>query len=99
MNQGNLVTYLQAIQLIDQAAQDNRLYHHNGGQAYIKLSDTSDILLIVDHSSIYDFTVTMMDGSAYFQTYEGAQYQHSKRMREFNMVEWYDNYIKELQGV
>ena len=95
----NAITYLQALELIDQAAQDNRLWHHNGGQAYIKLSDTSDVLMIIDHSSLFNFTITLMDGIAYFDAYQGAQYEYSKRMREHNMVEWYKNYTQELQGV
>lgn len=40
-------THTQAAQLIDDATREGRLYHFNGGQAYIKASE-DDVLLIID---------------------------------------------------
>ena len=40
-------THTQSAQLIDDATREGRLYHFNGGQAYIKASE-DDVLLIID---------------------------------------------------
>jgi hypothetical protein len=40
-------THTEAAELIDEATHEGRLYHFNGGQAYIKASD-DDVLLIID---------------------------------------------------
>lgn len=41
------MTHTQAAQLIDKATQDGCLYHFNGGQAYIRVSEYN-VLLIID---------------------------------------------------
>ena len=94
----NKPTYLQAMELIDIAAKENNLYHYNGGQAYIRLSFPSNTLMIIDHSSIANFSIEIYDGTDYFLTYEGMQQEVSKNIRENKgtMVDWYNKYLKEI---
>ena len=86
----NTITYMQSLELIDLAAKENRLYHHNGGQAYIKMLIATNILMIIDHTRLNKADVSLYDGTEYFQTYEGAQYDHSKRLREHGLLaKWF----------
>ena len=48
----NNLTYIQHLELIDLAANENRLYHHNGGQAYIRISMDSSALMVIDHTLV-----------------------------------------------
>lgn len=93
------ITYLQTLELIDLAAQENRLYHHNGGQAYIRVSMDSNVLMIIDHTTLNRVNIQLMDGTAYFKECVNYNYEHSKRLREHSttMVEWYTRHIEQFQ--
>ena len=93
------ITYLQTLELIDLAAQENRLYHHNGGQAYIRVSMDSNVLMIIDHTTLNRVNIQLMDGTAYFKECVNYNYEHSKRLREHSttMVEWYTRHIEKFQ--
>jgi hypothetical protein len=83
-------TSLQALQIVDQAAIEDRLYHHNGGQAYIRLFLNTDVLMIIDHSISGRPEVSFHDGREYFKAYAGANLEHSKRLREHgSLADWY----------
>ncbi len=86
----NNITYIQALELIDIAAQENRLFHHNGGQAYIKPFDNSNVLMIIDHTMVDKHEITLCDGTQYFESCKGYNWEHSKRLRDYgSMVTWY----------
>jgi hypothetical protein len=89
-------TYVESLQMIDVAAEDDRLYHHNGGQAYIRVSMDLDILMIIDHTYNNRTNITLHDGTAYFKECAGYNWSHSKRLREHptTMVEWYQKHCK-----
>lgn len=93
------MTYLQSLELIDLAAKENRLYHHNGGQAYIRVSMDSNILMIIDHTTLNRVNIQLMDGTAYFKECVNYNYEHSKRLREHSttMVEWYTRHIEQFK--
>lgn len=83
-------TSLQALQIVDQAAIEDRLFHHNGGQAYIRLFLNTDVLMIIDHSVSGRPEVSFHDGRHYFEAYAGANLEHSKRLREHgSLADWY----------
>jgi hypothetical protein len=90
------VTYLQTLELIDLAAKEDRLYHHNGGQAYIRVSMDLDVLMIIDHTRNNRVDIQLMDGTAYFKECVNYNYEHSKRLREHSttMVEWYTKHTQ-----
>ena len=89
------ITYMQSLELIDLAAKENRLYHHNGGQAYIRVSMDLDVLMIIDHTMFNKVDIQIMDGTEYFKSCVNYNYEHSKRLREHSntMVEWYTKHI------
>ena len=97
------VTYLQTLELIDLAAKEDRLYHHNGGQAYIRVSMDLNILMIIDHTRNNRVDIQLMDGTEYFKECVNYNWSHSKRLREHSttMVEWYtkDTQLVELDLV
>jgi hypothetical protein len=90
------ITYMQSLELIDLAAQENRLYHHNGGQAYIRVSMDLNVLMIIDHTYNNRVNIQLMDGTAYFQECKDYNWSHSKRLREHptTMVEWYTKHTQ-----
>jgi hypothetical protein len=90
------VTYLQSLELIDLAAQEDRLYHHNGGQAYIRVSMDLNVLMIIDHTRNNRVDIQLMDGTAYFKECVNYNYEHSRRLREHSttMVEWYQKHTQ-----
>lgn len=63
--------------IINAAAKEGRLYHYNGGQAYIRLSLQGAALMIIDHT-YSDMAVTVTDGTAYFAENAGNNIQFSK---------------------
>jgi len=91
------ITYIQALELVDQAALDNRLYHHNGGQAYIRVSMDSNVLMVIDHSGLIP-EIDMMDGTDYFKAYPNYNWEHSKRLREHgSLADWFkSNYPERI---
>ena len=93
------ITYIQSLELIDLAAKENRLYHHNGGQAYIRVSMDSNVLMIIDHTTLNRVNIQLMDGTAYFKECVNYNYEHSKRLREHSttMVEWYTRHIEKFK--
>lgn len=103
----NSISDRQAMEMIDLAARENRLYHYNGGSAYIRLNLLSDVLVIIEHTHMSFDTeettveITLCDGSTYFKTYAGAQYSYSENMRKNDrtMVDWYDQRAKDSVGV
>jgi protein associated with RNAse G/E len=90
------ITYLQSLELIDLAAQEDRLYHHNGGQAYIRVSMDLNVLMIIDHTSVNRVRIELMDGTEYFKECKDYNWSHSKRLREHSttMVEWYTKHTQ-----
>lgn len=100
------ITMLTAMEYIDEAANENRLYHYNGGQAYIQNANDPNQLMIIDHTwgslhqdSEIQATCEVLPGTQYFETYKGYNKEYSARMREHgSMVAWYkENYpIKEI---
>ena len=92
----NTITHVQALELVDHAANENRLYHYNGGQAYIRVSMDSNALMIIDHTSVNKPEVTLHDGTEYFNAYPTYNIEHSRRLREHgSLAQWYiDNYLK-----
>lgn len=73
------LTLSQVDAIINQAAADNRLWHYNGGQAYIALSPVT--LMIVDHTTA-NVSVDIRDGEKYFDACRGANLEYSRNMRE-----------------
>jgi hypothetical protein len=90
------ITYLQSLELIDIAAKEDRLYHHNGGQAYIRVSMDNNVLMIIDHTRNNRVDIQLMDGTAYFKECVNYNYEHSRRLREHSttMVEWYQKHTQ-----
>lgn len=96
----NNMTYIQHLELIDNAANEDRLYHHNGGQAYIRISMDSNALMIIDHTMVNKPTVELCDGTEYFKAYPRYNLEHSKRLREYgSMVTWFITNYPEHAGV
>jgi len=92
----NSITYMQSLELIDLAAKEDRLYHHNGGQAYIRLSMESNVLMIIDQTTFNKVDIELMDGTAYFKECAGYNIEHSKRLRDHDntMVQFYIKHTK-----
>ena len=92
----NQITYMQSLELIDIAAKEDRLYHHNGGQAYIRVSMDNNVLMIIDHTYNNRVNIQLMDGTEYFKECSGYNWSHSKRLREHSttMVEWYTKHTQ-----
>ena len=90
-NSHNLLTYMDSLQMIDVAAKEDRLYHHNGGQAYIRVSMDLDVLMVIDHTYLNRTRISLHDGTEYFKNCRDYNWSHSKRLREHSttMVEWY----------
>lgn len=93
----NTITTIQALELIDHAANENRLYHHNGGQAYIRVSMDLNVLMIIDHSINNKPEITFHDGTRYFIDCVNYNHEHSRRLREHgSLAQWYkDCYLAE----
>lgn len=72
---------MQAAELIDSAAMEDRLYHFNGGQSYVKISNVSNVLMIIDTSITDRVEVSICDGTEYFKTYAQNCFTYSERMR------------------
>jgi hypothetical protein len=86
----NSLTTIQALELIDQAALEDRLFHHNGGQAYIKVAKDSNVLMIIDHTMANRPEVTLHDGTSYFAECNNYNWAHSKRLRDHgSLAEWF----------
>jgi hypothetical protein len=86
----NNTTYIQHLELIDISAQENRLYHYNGGQAYIRVAVGSNVLMVIDHTNIKNPTMELRDGTAYFEAYPTYNVEQSARLREHgSLVAWY----------
>lgn len=83
------ISHVQALELIDHAANENRLYHHNGGQAYIRVSMDSNVLMVIDHTS-HNPSIDFYDGTEYFKLYSNYNTEHSRRLREYgSLAQWY----------
>lgn len=92
----NSITYIQSLELIDLAAKEDRLYHHNGGQAFIRVNMDSNVLMIIDHTTNNRVNIELMDGTEYFKNCKDYNWSHSKRLREHptTMVEWYTKHTQ-----
>jgi hypothetical protein len=96
----NTITHVQALELIDVAAQENRLYHHNGGQAYIRVSMSLNVLMIIDHTRAHHPEITFHDGTKYFIDCVNYNFEHSHRLREHgSLAEWFKNTYPEKAAV
>ena len=89
------ITFMQAIELIDLAATENRLWHYNGGQAYIRVSNDSNVLMVIDHTMSNTVpAISMNNGTEYFRSCAGAQLEYSSRLRETPLVSFFrDQFI------
>lgn len=59
------ITLKQVDDIINSAAKEYRVYHYNGGQAYIRVSDSGNTMMIIDHSVRGNITVEFFDGIDY----------------------------------
>lgn len=88
-------TAVQAIELIDIAANEDRLWHYNGGQAYIRVSNDSSVLMVIDHTPQFP-KIEMLDGTQYFKTYEGAQFAYSATIRDTPVMYWFKRFCSDV---
>ena len=89
------ITYIQSLELIDLASAERRLYHYNGGQAYIRVNMDSNVLMIIDHAIKNQINIELMDGTEYFKQYAGYNdYTYSYGKLGNTLVEWYTEAIK-----
>lgn len=72
--------YLDALRFIDESAKENKVYHFNGGQTFIRLH--GNWLLVLDTSVRNVVKTTIYDGTQYLKDYEGVQYTQSAYIRE-----------------
>lgn len=96
------ITMLQAFELIDLAANEDRLYHYNGGQAYIRISMNLNVLMILDNTSIDHPSIQFMDGTEYFkQCVPTRLWLTQSQCLEGNgsLAQWYISNYQQLQGV
>jgi hypothetical protein len=85
------LTMEQAFEIIDLAAKKNKLYHYNGGMAYIKYSNKLNILLVIDHTGSVP-KGELSDGTRYFESCKNYNNDASKALRENgSLLEWYKN--------
>lgn len=89
------ITYIQMLELIDLAAAESRLYHYNGGQAYIRVSMSLNVLMIIDYTSKNKINIELMDGTQYFLNCAGYNESVTRYGKLGDtLVEWYNNSIK-----
>jgi hypothetical protein len=83
------LTLKTAYQMIDTAAQQDKLYHYNGGQAYIRYDLDQDTLMIIDHTFLVP-KMEIKNGANYFKAYANTNFEHSRALREHgSLLEWY----------
>lgn len=92
----NSITFIQTVELIDIAANEDRLWHYNGAQAYIRVNNDSNVLMIIDHARGGIPTVSLHDGTSYFNEYAGAQFTHSAKLRESSLVAWFQERFSDV---
>ena len=91
----NKITFVQSLELIDLAAAECRLYHYNGGQAYIRLDMNLNTLMIIDHTNKDEVKIELMDGTQYFIDCAGYNVEITRYGKLGDtLVEWYNNSIK-----
>ena len=91
----NKITFIQALELIDLASAERRLYHYNGGQAYIRVNMDSKVLMIIDHTIKDQINIELMDGTEYFKEYAGYNDEITRYGKLGNtLVEWYTEAMK-----
>ena len=91
----NKITFVQSLELIDLAAAEYRLYHYNGGQAYIRLDMELNALMIIDHTNKDEVKFELMDGTQYFIDCAGYNVEITRYKEQGDtLVEWYNNSIK-----
>ncbi len=92
------MTFMQAVELIDIAAKENRLWHYNGGQAYVRMNDASNVLMVIDHTRDSRIPeIVLCDGTEYFSQYAGAQYSYSQRHRDGeSLVEFFSKKFTDI---
>jgi hypothetical protein len=83
------ITTMQCFELIDIAAHEGRVFHYNGGQAYVKISNNCQALMIIDHTGLKP-NVEIMDGSIYFKECKGMNVESSRRLVENgSLAQWH----------
>jgi len=98
----NEITMLQAFELIDLAANEDRLYHYNGGQAYIRVSMDLNVLMILDNTTTDFPSFQLINGTEYFkQCVPTRLWLTQSQCLEGNgsLAQWYISNHQELQGV
>lgn len=74
------ITLAQVDELINKAAEEDRLCHYNGGQAYIQLSATT--LMVIDHTMSGNITANLYEGKNYFENWSSERWFISERFRK-----------------
>lgn len=82
-------TIEQAVKLIDNAANEDLIYHFNGAQTYMKLNAESNILVIIDTAGNDAPSIELCDGTHYFETYKDNALVYSERMRKNPMSQFF----------
>lgn len=59
------ITLKQVDDIINSAAKEYRVYHYDGGQACIRVSDSGNTMMIIDYSALDNITVEFFDGIEY----------------------------------
>ena len=59
------LTLKQVDDIINSAAKEYRVYYCNGGQVYIRVSDSGNTMMIIDYSALDNITVEFFDGIEY----------------------------------
>jgi len=91
------INNLEAAKIIDHAAMEDRLYHFNGGQAYIRLAHPElDILMVIDLSITDKVTFEICEGSAYFKEYANYNKEYSARTRLRPLAPHYEALIESI---
>jgi len=96
-NYMDTITFKQAVELIDIAANEDRLWHYNGGQAYIRVSNDSNVLMVIDHTMSNRVpSISLNDGAGYFKECAGAQFEYSARLRETPLVTYFKSQFTDI---
>jgi|GEM_PF-4700056 len=80
------ISHYQAAKIIEQAANEERIYHYNGGQVYIRLYLGNSALLIIDHTQ-EEIHASLHDGHDYFKACAGYNESYSARCSQIDFEE------------
>lgn len=87
----------EAAKLVDHAAMENRLYHFNGGQAYIRIAHpTLELLMVIDLSIKDKVEINVYEGSGYFAAYPNYNIEHSANIRNRPLAPHYEPLVESI---